>query len=72
MFTRPRSAGPTGQRRDQVISCQYRALRGVGEQVAQAGKAVAGKAPVKRDWLVRLSGGSRSVNRTRLGATVDR
>jgi len=78
VFTQPRSAGPTDQRRDQVISCQYRAerarrtLRGIGEQVAKAGKAVAGKTPVKRNRFIQLSGGTRSVNRTRLGATVDR
>ena len=78
MFTQPRLAGPTDQRRDQVISCQYRAerarrtLRGIGEQVAKAGKAVAGKTPVKRNRFIQLSGGTRSVSRTRLGATVDR
>ena len=78
VFTQPWPAGPAEQRRDQVISCQYRdgrarrTLRGTGEQVARAGKAVAGKSPVKRNRFMRLSGGTRSVNRTRLGATVDR
>jgi len=78
VFTQPRLAGPTDQRRDQVISCQYRAerarrtLRGIGEQGAKAGKAVAGNTPVKRNRFIRLSGGTRSVNRTRLGVTVDR
>ncbi len=78
MFTQPWSAGPTDQRRDQVIYRQYRAERarrtprGIGEQAARAGKAVAGKTSVKRNRFIQLSGGTRSVNRTRLGATVDR
>jgi hypothetical protein len=49
-----------------------RTLRGIGEQVAKAGKAVAGMTPVRRNRFIQLSGGTRSVNRTRLGATVDR
>ena len=49
VFTQPWPAGPTDQRRDQVIYYQYRAdrarrtLRGIDEQVAKAEKAVAGK-----------------------------
>ncbi len=78
VFTQPWPAGPTNQRRDQVISCQYRAerarrtLRGIGEQAARPEKAVAGKTPVKRNRFIQQSGGTRGVNRTRLGATVDR
>ena len=61
--------GPAGRRRDQVISCQYKAdrarqaLRGISEQVAEAEKAVAGATPIKRNRFVQLSGGTRSVNR---------
>jgi hypothetical protein len=68
-FTQPWPAGPADQRRDQVIYYQYkadrarRALRGIDEQVAKAEKAVAGTTPVKRNRFVRLSGGTRSVNR---------
>jgi hypothetical protein len=70
IFTQPWPAGPAGGRRDQVIYYQYRAdrarrtLRGINEQVAKAEKAVAGKTAVKRNRFVRLSGGTRTVNRT--------
>lgn len=70
IFTQPWPAGPTDQRRDQVIYYQYRAdrarrtLRGIDEQVAKAEKAVAGKTTVKRNRYVQLSGGTRTVNRT--------
>jgi hypothetical protein len=40
-----------------------RTLRGIDEQVAKAEQAVAGKAPVKRNRLIELSGGTKSVNR---------
>jgi Transposase DDE domain len=69
IFTQPWPAGPTARRRDQVIYYQYRhdrarrTLRGIDEQVAKAEKAVAGKAPVKRNRFIQLSGGARSVNR---------
>ena len=68
-FTQPWPAGPSGGRRDQVIYYQYRhdrarrTLRGIDEQVAKAEQAVAGKAPVKRNRFIQLSGGTRSVNR---------
>lgn len=70
IFTQPWPAGPTGGRRDQVIYYQYRAdrarrtLHGIDEQVAKAEKAVAGQTAVKRNRFVKLSGGTRSVNRT--------
>ena len=60
---------PTARRRDQVIYYQYRhdrarrSLRGIDEQVAKAEKAVAGKAPVKHNRFIQLSGGAESVNR---------
>jgi len=69
IFTQPWPAGPNGGRRDQVIYYQYRhdrarrTLRGIDEQVTKAEKAVAGKAPVKRNRFIQLSGGTRSVNR---------
>jgi Transposase DDE domain len=69
VFTQSWPAGPNGGRRDQVIYYQYKAdrarrtLRGIDEQVAKAEQAVAGKAPVKRNRFIQLSGGTRSVNR---------
>jgi len=68
VFTQPWPAGSDG-RRDKVIYYQYRhdrarrTLRGIHEQVAKAEQAVAGKAPVKRNRFIQLSGGTRSVNR---------
>jgi len=69
VFTQPWPAGPDAGRRDQVIYYQYKAdrarrtLRGIDEQVAKAEKAVAGQVPVKRNRFIRLSGGTRTVNR---------
>jgi len=69
VFTQPWPAGPNVGRRDQVIYYQYRhdrarrTSRGIDEQVAKAEQAVAGKAPVKRNRFIRLSGGTRTVNR---------
>ena len=69
ILTQPWPAGPRDQRRDQVIYYQYRAdrarrtLRGIDEQVAKAERAVAGKAPVKRNRFIRLVGADKSVNR---------
>jgi transposase len=69
VFVQPWPAGPNGGRRDQVIYYQYRhdrarrTLRGIDEQVAKAEKAVAGQVPVKRNRFIRLSGGTRTVNR---------
>ena len=69
ILTQPWPAGPNGGRRDQVIYYQYRAdrarrtLRGIDEQVKKAEQAIAGKAPVKRNRFIQLTGGARSVNR---------
>jgi hypothetical protein len=69
VFVQPWPAGPTDKRKDQVIYYQYKAdrarrtLRGVDEQVAKAENAVAGKAPVKRNRFIALSGGTKTVNR---------
>ena len=54
---------------DRVICYQYRhdrarrTLRGIDEQVAKAENAVAGKAPVKRNRYIKLTGATKSVNR---------
>jgi transposase len=56
-------------RRDKVTYYQYkadrarRAFRGIDEQVAKAENAVAGKAPVKRNRFISLSGATKTVNR---------
>jgi hypothetical protein len=69
VLTQPWPAGPTANRRDQVIYYQYRAdrgrrtLRGIDEQVAKAEQAVAGKTAVKRNRFVQLSGGTKTINR---------
>jgi hypothetical protein len=65
-FTQHWPAGPNGGRRNQVIYHQYRhdrarrTLRGIDEQVKKAEQAVAGKAPVKRNRFIQLSGGTLS------------
>jgi hypothetical protein len=62
VYTRPWPAGPLSKRRDQVISCQFKAgrarrtLRGTGEQVAKATRAVAGLALVKPNWFIKPGG----------------
>jgi hypothetical protein len=69
IFTQPWPAEPDGGRRDQIIYYQYRhdrarrTLRGIDEQIRKAEQAVAGKAPVKRNRFIRLTGGTRNVNR---------
>jgi transposase len=69
VFVQPWPAGPADNRKDQVIYYQYKAdrarrtLRGVDEQVAKAENAVAGKAPVKRNRFIALSGATKTVNR---------
>ena len=55
---------------DRVIHYQYRhdrarrTLRGIDEQVAKAERAVDGHAPVKRNRFIKLTGATKSVNRT--------
>jgi len=69
VLTQPWPAGPADKRRDQVIYYQYKADRGrrtlreIDEQVAKAERAVAGKAPVKRNRFIKLTGATKSVNR---------
>src|SRR5215211_5892216 len=56
-------------RRDKVTYDQYRAdrarrtIRGIDQQIAKAENAVAGKAAVKRNRFVKLTGGTRTINR---------
>jgi transposase len=70
VFIQPWPAGPTDKRRDQAIYYQYRhdraqrTLHGIDQQIAKAEKAVAGKAPVKRNRFIQLSGGTKTLNRT--------
>ena len=69
VFTQCWPAGPAGDRRDQVIDYQYRhdrarrTLRTIAEQVAKAENAIAGKAPIKRNRFIQLSGDTHRVNR---------
>ena len=72
VFTQPWPATDTEKARgipDRVVYYQYKAdrarrtLRGIDEQIAKAEKAVAGKAPVKRNRFIALSGAEKSVNR---------
>jgi hypothetical protein len=55
---------------DRMIHYQYRAdrarrtSRGIDEQIAKAQRAVDGKAPVKRNRYIQLSGATKTVNRT--------
>ena len=68
VFTQRWPAGPAGDRRDQIIYYQYRhdrarrTLRGIAEQVAKAENAIAGKAPIKRNRFIQLSGDTHRVN----------
>ncbi|WP_196247675.1 IS1634 family transposase [Salinispora tropica] len=70
VFIQPWPAGPGDKRRDHTIYYQYRAdrarrtLRGIDTQITKAENAVAGKTSVKRNRYVRLTGASKSVNRT--------
>jgi transposase len=72
VLTQPWPATPAEKARgipDRVIYYQYRndrarrTLRGIDEQVAKAERAVDGKAPVKRNRYIHLSGATKSVNR---------
>jgi hypothetical protein len=72
IFTQPWAATAKEKARgvpDRVIHYQYRAdrarrtLRGIDEQVGKAQKAVDGKTPVKRNRFIKLSGGSKTVDR---------
>jgi hypothetical protein len=68
-LTQPWPGGENSTRHAQVIYYQYRTdrarrtIRGIDEQVGKAERAVAGKAPVKRNRFITLSGGEKRVNR---------
>jgi len=70
VFTQPWPASPSDQRRDHVFYYRYsaksaaRTLHGISEQVRKAEAAIAGKAAIKRNRFVKLTGGNRSVNRS--------
>jgi hypothetical protein len=70
VFIQPWPAGPADHRRDHTFIYRYRAdrarrtLRGIDQQVAKAEQAVAGKTAVKRNRYVRLTGATKSVDRT--------
>jgi hypothetical protein len=72
IFIQPWSATSSEKTRgipDRVVYYQYRhdrarrTLRGIAEQVAKAEKAVDGRAPVKRNRFIKLTGTTKSVNR---------
>ena len=69
ILTQPTLIGPNADQRRRTTYYQYRADRarrtrcGIGEQVGKAERAVAGKAPVKRNRFITLTGAQKSVNR---------
>ncbi len=72
IFTQPWPASDLEKargQRDRMIYYQYKAdrarrtLRGIDEQVAKAANAVAGKAPIKRNRFIKITGADKSVNR---------
>ncbi|KAE8762127.1 IS1634 family transposase [Georgenia thermotolerans] len=69
IFTAKTFTGPAGARREARIYYQYRSararrtLRGIDAQVAKAEQAAAGKAPVKRNRFLTVTGEARAVNR---------
>lgn len=69
IFTARTFTGPAGARREARIYYQYRSararrtLRGIDAQVAKAEQAAAGKAPVKRNRFLTVTGEERAVNR---------
>jgi hypothetical protein len=72
VLTQPRPATSAEKARgipDRVIHYQYRhdrarrTLRGIDEQVAKAERAVDGKAAVKRNRFIKLTGATKSINR---------
>jgi hypothetical protein len=69
VFTQRMPRGPKHTLLHQTAFYQYRAdrarrtLRGIDDQVAKAERAVAGKAPVKRNRFITMTGGTKKVNR---------
>lgn len=68
VFTQPWPATISDKRRDHVYYYRYshdnarRTLHGIDQQVAKARNAIAGKAPVKRNRFVKLTGAEKSLN----------
>jgi len=68
IWVQPKPASATDGRKDHTIVYQYRAdrarrtLRGIDEQVAKAQKAIEGKASVKRNRFVQITGGTKTLN----------
>nr|WP_176789336.1 IS1634 family transposase [Tessaracoccus flavus] len=62
------SRGPAGAQQPEVIYYQYRAdrarrsLRGIDEQVRKAQAAIDGRAPVKRNRFIKLTGAAKELN----------
>ena len=69
ILSQPVVMGTKADTRRRTVFYQYRAdrarrtLRGINEQVGKAERAVAGKAPVKRNRFITLTGAQKSVNR---------
>ena len=69
IFVQPCGDGPEGGPRKRTIFYQYRAdrakrtLKGIDQQITKAEKAVAGKAAVKRNRFVQLTGATKTINR---------
>ena len=68
VWVQPWPDSPTDNGRDHTFYYQYRAgrarrtLHSIGEQVKKAEQAVAGKASVKRNRFVQISGGTKALN----------
>src|SRR5699024_1070785 len=68
IFTEKSFTGPAGKRKERRIYYQYRAararrtLRGIDQQVEKAKNAIAGRAPVKRNRFLKVTGEERSLN----------
>jgi hypothetical protein len=69
VFTQPTTMGPKADLRRRTIFYQYRTdrakrtMKGIDAQIEKAERAVAGKAAVKRNRFVQLTGATKSVNR---------
>ena len=70
IFVQPWVMGTKTDPRRRTIFYQYRAdrakrtLKGIDQQIAKAEKAVAGKAAVKRNRFVQLTGATKTINRS--------
>lgn len=68
VLSQPWARGPAGAQTPEMIYYQYRAdrarrsLKGIDEQVRKAQAAIAGKAAIKRNRFIKLTGASKSLN----------